>query len=242
MNKIRGFLEKVVANLVPELRITARSLPYLLEKRAAEATADYICEKMVRAERFEARPALYAYVFEHTPQEGLILEFGVKHGNSINRIAALTERAVHGFDSFEGLPDDGLLPKDKSAKWHVGKGNIGGKLPQVAPNVVLHKGWFEDTLPAFLQDHNEPVAFIHIDADIYSSTMTALENTAERLRPGTVIVFDEYFNYVGWQKHEYRAFKEFVQNHGVVYEYLAYTHDCAAAVQIVSVAGKTAAA
>ena len=197
---------------------------------------------MLCAEPFENRSALYAYVFEHTLQEGLVLEFGVKHGGSINRIAALTERAIHGFDSFEGLPDDGLLPKDKSAKWHVGKGNIGGKLPHVAPNVVLHKGWFEETLPAFLQDHKEPVAFIHIDADIYSSTKTVLENTAERLRPGTVIVFDEYFNYVGWQKHEYRAFKEFVQSRGIVYEYLAYTHDCVAAVQIVSLASKTAAA
>ena len=95
---------------------------------------------MGRAEPFETRPALYAYVFEHAPGEGLIFEFGVKHGGSINRIAALTERAIHGFDSFEGLPDDGLLPRDKSAKWHVGKGSLGGKLPRVAPNVVLHRG------------------------------------------------------------------------------------------------------
>lgn len=231
----------MVANLFPELRVTLRSLPYLLEKRAVEAAADYICEHMVLAEPFETRPDFYAYVFERTPEEGLVLEFGVKHGNSINRIAGLTGREVHGFDSFEGLPDDGHLPRDKSAKWHVGKGGIDGKLPEVAPNVVLHKGWFDETLPAFLQDQNEPVAFMHIDADIYSSAKTALENTADRLRPGTIIVFDEYLNYIGWQRHEYRAFKEFVQNHGVAYEYLAYTYDQAVAVRIVSVAGETAA-
>ncbi len=109
MKKLRRFFQKVVANLFPELRNTLRSLPYHLEKRAVEATADYICDNMVLAERFWDNAALYAYVFQGL-EKGLVLEFGVKHGNSINRIAALTGREVHGFDSFEGLPDDGLLP------------------------------------------------------------------------------------------------------------------------------------
>ena len=239
---VRRFFQKAVASFAPELRVTARSLPYLLEKRSAEATADYICNNMALAEPFETRADLYGYVFERAPKEGLVLEFGVKHGNSLNRIAALTERVVHGFDSFEGLPDDGLLPKSKQAKWHVAKGDIGGKLPSVASNVLLHKGWFDKTLPEFVCMHNEAIAFIHIDVDIYSSTKTILEKTADRLRPGTVIVFDEYFNYVGWQAHEYRAFKEFVRDRGVVYKYLAYTYDQAAVAQIVSIGDQACAA
>jgi hypothetical protein len=39
---------------------------------------------------------------------------------------------------------------------------------------------------------------------------------------GTVIVFDEYFNYPGWENHEFKAFQEFVEQTNLKYEYLAY--------------------
>jgi hypothetical protein len=42
------------------------------------------------------------------------------------------------------------------------------------------------------------------------------------LQPGCVIVFDEYFNYPGWAEHEYKAFSEYVQRTGRVFEYVAY--------------------
>jgi hypothetical protein len=40
--------------------------------------------------------------------------------------------------------------------------------------------------------------------------------------PGSVIVFDEYFDYPGWEQHEFRAFAEFVARARLTYEYLAY--------------------
>ena len=43
--------------------------------------------------------------------------------------------------------------------------------------------------------------------------------------PGSVLVFDEFFNYPGWQQHEYRAWTEFVARTAVAFEYLAYTAD-----------------
>ena len=46
---------------------------------------------------------------------------------------------------------------------------------------------------------------MHIDCDIYASTKTALEQTIPRLAPGAVIVFDEFFNYKGYELHEYKA-------------------------------------
>jgi len=49
-----------------------------------------------------------------------------------------------------------------------------------------------------------------------------LEGLRERLQPGTIIVFDEYFNYPNWERHEFKAWKEFVTRHGVTYEYLAF--------------------
>jgi hypothetical protein len=33
-------------------------------------------------------------------------------------------------------------------------------------------------------------------------------------------VFDEYFNYPGWQQHEFKAWQEFVAASGLSYEYL----------------------
>ena len=132
-----------------------------------------------------------------------------------------------GSNSFEGLPEDwyGIYRK--------GYFHTGGKLPHVRSNVILHKGWFEDSLPAFVRDHNEGVAFLHVDCDLYSSTKTIFQFLGEKIGPGTVILFDEYFNYPGWREHEYRAFQEFISSRSLSYRYIAYnTTEWNAAVQI----------
>jgi hypothetical protein len=92
----------------------------------------------------------------------------------------------------------------------------------VPGNVALYKGWFDQTLPMFVPQHDAAAAFLHIDADLYSSTKTILDvfHAAKKIIAGTVIVFDEYFNYPGWQEHEYKAWKEFVAASGVKFEYL----------------------
>jgi hypothetical protein len=84
-------------------------------------------------------------------------------------------------------------------------------------------GLFEDTLPAFLAEIDEPIAFVHLDADLYSSTRTVLDLVGERLAPDAVLVLDEFFNYPGWQEHEFRAWTEFIARTGRTFEYLAYT-------------------
>ena len=97
--------------------------------------------------------------------KGLCLEFGVFEGNSINFFSNnLRDRTWYGFDSFEGLPE----------KWtdDYGKGAFTqyGHLPSVHKNIELVKGWFSETLPDFIKKHNKSVSFIHMDADLYSST------------------------------------------------------------------------
>jgi hypothetical protein len=68
---------------------------------------------------------------------------------------------------------------------------------------------------------------------LYSSTKTIFDELADRFVPGTVIVFDEYFNYPNWQQHEYKAFQEFVAKHGITYQYLGFlSHDSCVAVKI----------
>ncbi len=86
----------------------------------------------------------------------------------------------------------------------------------------LHIGWFEDSLPTFLREHTESFAFIHMDADLYSSTKTVFDLAGDRFVDGTIIQFDEYFNYPGWQAHEHRAFQEFLGSSPFDAEYLGY--------------------
>ena len=159
------------------------------------------------------------FIIEHCTKrasiDGLFLEFGVYKGRTINHIATFTESTVHGFDSFEGIPQDwGTCPK--------GTFSTSGTLPYVKENVELHKGWFDQTLPVFLSSEKGNVSFLHIDSDLYSSAKTILTLLSDRIIPGTIILFDEYFNYPGWKKHEYLAFQEFVKENNVTYSYVAY--------------------
>lgn len=148
--------------------------------------------------------------------EGLVLEFGVRHGNTIRQIAGLVKQEVHGFDSFEGLPEE----------WHhepKGSYTTKGKIPAVPSDVKLHVGWFEDTLPIFLENHDGPVRLVNIDCDIYSSTKTVLDALAPRIVSGTVIIFDEYIGNEHWRQDEYKAFQEAVSQYGWQYEYLSFS-------------------
>jgi len=145
--------------------------------------------------------------------DGLVLEFGVRFGVSIRQIAALCGAQVHGFDSFEGLPE----------AWGTearGSYSTQGAMPRVPGDVKLHRGWFADSLPTFLRSHPGPVRFMNVDCDIYSSTRHVLKLLADRIVRGTVIAFDEYLGYEGWREHEFRAFQEAVIEYGWRYEYL----------------------
>ena len=150
------------------------------------------------------------------PAAGMVLEFGVRNGNSIRQIAGLAKQNVHGFDSFEGLPE----------VWHhepKGSYTTEGEIPAVPANVTLHVGWFDKTLPEFLAQNEGPVRFVNIDCDIYSSTKTVLDLLAPRIVAGSVLVFDEYIGNEHWCADEYKAFQEAVATYGWKYEYLCFS-------------------
>jgi hypothetical protein len=160
------------------------------------------------------------YVFEimklKHKSNTLWLEFGVATGNSINYISKFTNDKVYGFDSFEGLPE----------KWRDGfdKGsfNMYGNLPQVNHNVELIKGWFSDTLVNFIQSQNKKISFIHMDADLYSSTKYIFDTLKDYIDNNCVIVFDELVNYDGFDGNtgELKAFYEFVTENSVDYRWI----------------------
>jgi hypothetical protein len=181
---------------------------------AAIDSAIFVSQNMAGAAKYADGGALLDEAMRRCRVAGLILEFGVFSGRTINRLAAQTEQKIFGFDSFEGLPED----------WRpdIGKGSFRAGLPPVAANVELVVGWFDRTLPEFLEKHEGPAALIHIDCDLYSSTRTVFDCCRDRIVPGTILVFDEFFNYVSWRRHEFRAFMEFIEEAGLTFEYFGY--------------------
>lgn len=150
--------------------------------------------------------------------DGLWMEFGVWGGNTLNHAAKWKSvycgnqsDPVYGFDTFSGLPTD----------WRRGfpRGSFqlkDGKMPKTLPNTVLIKGLFIDTLPVHLRKMDQqfqcrtPVSFVHIDCDIYDGARDILFLLSRRLVPGSIIVFDELYNYPSYEKHELKALYEFV--------------------------------
>jgi hypothetical protein len=186
------------------------------EREAAESSAHFSREMMPTASVFDDPIATLEHALSLAPADGMALEFGVYEGRTLRVItAARRNQQVFGFDSFQGLPEDWRsgLPAGTFAT---------DKLPDI-PGAELVVGLFADTLPDFLAHHPGPVSFLHVDADLYSSAVTVFTHVGPRLRPGSVIVFDEYFNYPGWQRHEHRAWQEFAAASAVEFEYVAYT-------------------
>lgn len=177
------------------------------------------------------------YGSDHVKIKGLFVELGVCTGKTVNFIAALNpHEKIYGFDSFQGLPEDWVRADKTFAAGTFGFKNPNA-LPPVLHNVELLKGWFTDTIPIFQQqiDKNIPIAFLHVDSDLYSSAATAFDLLGDRVKPGTIIVFDELYNYPGSENHEMKAFQEFLQKHRLKARYLAYNiyHE-QVAVEIVS--------
>jgi hypothetical protein len=185
--------------------------------KAAAASADYMVAHMMNARNLVRRAELLEFALGACSIEGLIMEFGVFRGESLRFLAKRVQQDVHGFDSFEGLPEDWTYFQKQ------GRFSLDGKIPEFhETNICVYKGWFEQTLPRFLVEHEGAARLIHIDCDIYSSTRTVLDLAAQRIVKGTIIVFDEYLNYPSWQAHEFRAFQEFVAANHLRYRYAGF--------------------
>jgi predicted O-methyltransferase YrrM len=197
-------LKHYASNLLVDMNIEAK-----------RDTFQYIKEHMTDAPYFEKHDKLVAYALSQVDKPGLYLEFGVGRGKSMRWIAPRVAGTVHGFDSFEGIPE------------HWNGNPIGAfaqkKLPKVPANVEFHVGLFGDTLPEFMKNHPGPIAFLHVDCDLYTSTVTIFEHLGPRLQPGAIALFDEYYNFHRWRQHEFKAFQEFVERSGVRYEYIGFS-------------------
>jgi hypothetical protein len=146
----------------------------------------------------------------------LYLEFGVYQGKATRfwseRLRNPKSR-LHGFDSFEGLPEDWIAGRER------GVFSTSGALPDIRdPRVSFFKGWFDDTLPAYKPPEHEVLVVI-CDADLYSSTLCVLNHLEKLIVPQTYVYFDEFHH----QFDELRAFREFTQRTGMRFSLVGAT-------------------
>ncbi len=148
------------------------------------------------------------------------LEFGVYEGASVRQWCALNQNAASrffGFDSFEGLPED----------WHSGKRKgaftTGGKRPEIAdPRLRFVSGWFQQSLRSFIASYRpQSPLVIHVDCDLYSSTLYCLTTLDPLISSGTLIVLDDFFDAL----HVYRALTDYCSAYVRQYKILARTHE-----------------
>lgn len=202
----------------------------LAYEEARRESVDIIMKHIDSCMLFASRELLWEYCLNRM-SSGLIIEFGVFEGYSINYFSRILSnkndsRIIHGFDSFDGLPDDW-----RGTSFEKGVFSLNSKLPEVYPNVMLHKGIIQDTLMPFLDKYTEDIALIHVDTDIYSSAFYILSTLKNRCRPGTIIIFDELLSYPGYKFGEYKALLEVFDDNQ--FRYIGFSSHEQVAIQII---------
>jgi hypothetical protein len=167
-------------------------------------------------------PALYDFTAQKLGDGPIrYLEFGVAGGRSMSRMVerfSNPDARFFGFDSFQGLPEDWVLPWNTTPR---GAFSTGGDLPDIAdPRVSFVKGWFQNTLPPFLAAHplggGGPV-LVHYDADLYSATLFVLA-TLWQACSEHFFIFDEFMS------HEIIALDDFARAFPVKIEFYCQTN------------------
>lgn len=130
--------------------------------------------------------------------KGHFAEFGVHKGGSAFFLATVAKHyhphaTVYCFDSFQGMPpshpdhdmhkeadfNDASFPLFLEEAGALGLSNIEGV-----------KGFFQDSLPQHLPTI-QPLAFIHIDADLYEAVRDCYLMTKPYMLPRSYLVFDD---------------------------------------------------
>jgi len=213
---------------LPEYFSTPNRLAVDIQKLATKDTAKYLYNLPIQPEIIparddsmeafdEAKALLRQEAWKRANVDGFVAEYGIDKGKSFIQLCELNkDNETFGFDSFEGLP---------GGTWsgnmiHQGAFDHGGKITFDPPsNSTIVIGWYKETCP--IHDYKKPVAkFLHIDCDVYSSTVDIFNTLQGKIVPGTIIVFDEYFDHGNWRKGEYKAWQEFVSHNNIKYKYL----------------------
>jgi tetratricopeptide (TPR) repeat protein len=161
---------------------------------------------------FFTRWDFFDAVIKMTDKSRPFYEFGVWNGFSFQYLIN-TYKKGFGFDTFSGIPE----------KWDAnpeGTYSSYGSVPKIEGGDFI-VGKFEDTLPKFFAEKKPLASLINFDADLYSSTLCALNHSNKVIDEKTILVFDEFIINKNWEEDEYKALNEFCDNLGFNYEVLA---------------------
>ena len=157
--------------------------------------------------RFDLGDTPIAY-WEFGVHRGRSIEWWVNHNGHVNS-------TFIGFDSFLGLPEDW------NSQSRVGTFSTQGSIPNISDTrCAFVRGWFHETLPGWIEQLvPSQRKVVHLDADLYRSTILVLLYLAPKLKAGDVLIFDEFQD----SAHEYRAFEDYEAIFKPSYEVIACT-------------------
>ncbi|MEI7812130.1 MAG: class I SAM-dependent methyltransferase [Ignavibacteria bacterium] len=212
--KLIGYLKGAILIIRPDILFGWMRRPLLmasnileLTKWIAEQDKKDIFNDFYSVKRdYSKRNQLYQYVVDKLSLKNEpidYLEFGVCTGLSFRwwLSGCISDNSkFYGFDTFEGLPENWGTYK---------KGDMAANIPVFDDSrVKLIKGLFQDTVPDFFATNcmnNGKRKIIHLDADLFSSTLFALTSISPYLKKGDILFFDEF----NVPNHEFFAFKVF---------------------------------
>ena len=163
-----------------------------------------------RVDRFARREQYYEHLAKWLGQNPVdFLEFGVYRGGTLRQWLALNANPCSrfwGFDSFAGFPRDWITLARTVPQSEF---DTKGCLPDIRdPRLTFVKGFFQDSLPAFLKGFSrENRLILHLDADMYASTLYVLVKMDDYLAPGSILLFDELSTGID----EFRALRDYTE-------------------------------
>jgi hypothetical protein len=157
--------------------------------------ADY--ERLVPGNRrsFERKYVVAEFVKSLRSVAGDMAECGVYNGATAYFMAQSTirtgvRRALHLFDSFEGLSAPATVDGDY---WQAGSLAISEDAARATlagiDDVVFHRGWIPER---FREVADKQFAFVHLDVDLYQPTLDSLAFFYPRTARGGVLICDDY--------------------------------------------------
>lgn len=127
---------------------------------------------------------------------GLCAEIGVYKGGSLKEMATRhPDREFWGFDTFEGLPIQDWKHTEihKPEEFNDTSFVFVSNFLKECKNVTLLPGYFPVSMP--VQAHEDvQFSFVHVDMDFYEGTKNAIITVYPMLKPGGIMVFDDF----GW--------------------------------------------
>ena len=145
-------------------------------------------------------------------------EFGVWRASSFKYLIKVFKKG-YGFDTFTGLPENWVF-KNGSVAQKAGTYTSDGNVPKIKGGEFI-VGKFEDTLPVFFSETRPIASVINFDADLYSSTICALNFSKQVMDKDTILIFDELIINESWEQDEFRALSEFCSINNFSYEVIA---------------------